>query len=215
MCLGQFHRNTHLNAKYPAKSTHTKIQSTKSCPVTANPSQAEPVPEGRLEEVIELALDFISNPWNIWKTGRLSLQRTVLRLAFSERLAYCREEGYRTPKTTLPFNMLGGSNMQNCGMVPLAGLEPARPCGQQILSLSCLPIPPQRHERRSTLSAGCGQAVRNGRGGRFRRRSVVPERGLHLVDESRMGGAFRLARREASHGSLLTPRNRCADHFDG
>lgn len=40
MCLGQFHRNTHLNAKYPAKSTHTKIQSTKSCPVTANPRQS-------------------------------------------------------------------------------------------------------------------------------------------------------------------------------
>lgn len=28
-------------------------------------------------------------------------------------------------------------------MVPLAGLEPARPCGQQILSLPRLPIPPQ------------------------------------------------------------------------
>ena len=31
------------------------------------------------------------------------------------------------------------------GMVPLAGLEPARPKEQQILSLWCLPIPPQRH----------------------------------------------------------------------
>ena len=30
-------------------------------------------------------------------------------------------------------------------LVPLAGLEPARPCGQQILSLSRLPIPPQGH----------------------------------------------------------------------
>ncbi|CFX13863.1 conserved protein of unknown function [Candidatus Filomicrobium marinum] len=30
-------------------------------------------------------------------------------------------------------------------MVPLARLERARPCGQQILSLSRLPIPPQRH----------------------------------------------------------------------
>ena len=27
-------------------------------------------------------------------------------------------------------------------MVPGAGLEPARPCGREILSLLCLPIPP-------------------------------------------------------------------------
>ena len=30
-------------------------------------------------------------------------------------------------------------------VVPIAGLEPARPFGQQILSLWCLPIPPYRH----------------------------------------------------------------------
>ena len=30
------------------------------------------------------------------------------------------------------------------GMVPVAGVEPARPCGQQILSLSSLPIPSHR-----------------------------------------------------------------------
>ena len=29
-------------------------------------------------------------------------------------------------------------------MVPLAGVEPARPEGQQILNLSRLPVPPQR-----------------------------------------------------------------------
>ena len=30
-------------------------------------------------------------------------------------------------------------------MVRRAGLEPARPCGQEILSLSCLPIPSSAH----------------------------------------------------------------------
>tara|TARA_R110002096_G_scaffold79252_3_gene186223 strand:+ start:15793 stop:16071 length:279 start_codon:yes stop_codon:yes gene_type:complete len=30
-------------------------------------------------------------------------------------------------------------------VVRLAGLEPARPCGRQILSLLCLPISPQTH----------------------------------------------------------------------
>ena len=33
-------------------------------------------------------------------------------------------------------------------MVPLAGLEPARPYGQQILNLPRLPIPPQGHDAR-------------------------------------------------------------------
>lgn len=28
--------------------------------------------------------------------------------------------------------------------LPAVGLEPTRPCGQQILSLSCLPISPRR-----------------------------------------------------------------------
>ena len=35
--------------------------------------------------------------------------------------------------------------------MPLAGLEPARPWGQQILSLWCLPIPPQRQIERLQL----------------------------------------------------------------
>ena len=40
------------------------------------------------------------------------------------------------------FNCLHSDMFSNV-MVPLAGLEPAHPCGQQILSLPRLPIPPQ------------------------------------------------------------------------
>ena len=61
---------------------------------------------GRFEDFIELPLNFLANPWNIWKSGQSILRQTVLRLAFSERIAYCRETGYRTPKTTLPFKVL-------------------------------------------------------------------------------------------------------------
>ncbi len=35
-------------------------------------------------------------------------QRTVLRLAFAEQITYARNEGLRTPKTTLPFKVLEG-----------------------------------------------------------------------------------------------------------
>ena len=38
-------------------------------------------------------------------------------------------------------------------VVPAAGLEPARPYGQQILSLSCLPIPPSGPDTALTLDS--------------------------------------------------------------
>ncbi len=74
--------------------------------------------------ILELALKFLSNPYKLWETGNLSLQKLTLRLAFSDTLAYCRFEGFRTPKTTLPFSMLGGSHTSKCKMVPGGGFEP-------------------------------------------------------------------------------------------
>ncbi|NDW06475.1 recombinase family protein [Jiella pacifica] len=67
------------------------------------------VPEdGRLENLLELSLRFLSNPWKLWESGNITLQRTVLRLAFADRLEYDRNTGPRTPKTTLPFKVLEG-----------------------------------------------------------------------------------------------------------
>ncbi len=63
-------------------------------------------PKAAPAEYLELALQFFSNPWKLWDSGRPEMRRLVLRLAFEERLAYCRKTGPRTPKTTLPFNML-------------------------------------------------------------------------------------------------------------
>ncbi len=68
-------------------------------------------------EVLELSLQFLSNPWKLWDSGSVILQKTVLRLAFDKRLEYCRNEGYRTPKTTLPFNVLSQLCGKNCEMV--------------------------------------------------------------------------------------------------
>ncbi len=54
-------------------------------------------PKGRLEEFIELSLQFLSSPWNIYKNGDCATRQTVLRLAFAEPLRYSRNQGYRTP----------------------------------------------------------------------------------------------------------------------
>jgi len=67
---------------------------------------------------------FLANPWNIWRSGSYTLKQTVLRLAFSERIAYCRKEGYRTPKTTLPFKVLGDLSLYKSQMVHPTGFEP-------------------------------------------------------------------------------------------
>lgn len=68
-------------------------------------------PQGSFEEKLEPVLTFLSNPWKLWETGgpsQIFLRRTVLKLAFTDRIQYCRIEGARTPKIALPFMVLGG-----------------------------------------------------------------------------------------------------------
>lgn len=75
-----------------------------------------PGPRRTFEEMFELAMTFLANPWKLWVSERLEDKRTVLKLTFAKRLPYHRENGFRTPETTIPFNMLGGKNMLKCEM---------------------------------------------------------------------------------------------------
>ena len=68
------------------------------------------LPTGTFEEKLEPALQFLASPWKLWETGQITLQRAVLRLAFTERLTYHQSEGARTPKISLPFKALGGDS---------------------------------------------------------------------------------------------------------
>ena len=52
------------------------------------------------------------------------MKTLVLRLAFSERITYHRNEGYRTAKTTLPFKVLADFQHGKSELVPPDGLEP-------------------------------------------------------------------------------------------
>lgn len=67
-------------------------------------------PAHSFEQLFELACAFLGSHDKLWESGQLTLQRTVLKLAFAERITYCRETGLRTPKTTLPFTLLGGGD---------------------------------------------------------------------------------------------------------
>ena len=107
--------------------------------------------KGSVEDFIELALSFLANPWNLWKTGDMTLRRTVLKLAFAERPTYCRKEGYQTPKTTLPFKVLAGFSTDESGLVRSRRLELPRVLPHSDLNAARLPIPPRPHV------VGCGE----------------------------------------------------------
>ena len=69
-------------------------------------SQRKHNTEYTFDELFELSLRFLSNPWNIWQTRRFELQRLVLRLAFCDHLSYCRESGRLNTKKSMPFMVL-------------------------------------------------------------------------------------------------------------
>lgn len=82
-----------------------------------------PATQGKFDQFIEHSLVFLANPWNLWRSGSYTLKQTVLRLAFSERITYCRKEGYRTPKTALPFKVLRDLSFDESQMVRPKRLE--------------------------------------------------------------------------------------------
>lgn len=77
--------------------------------------------------MFELAFSFLSNPWKLWVSGQYHLRRVVLRLAFSDRITYCRESGFSNVRTSLPFNMLRDISSTKMGMAHRAGFEPTTP----------------------------------------------------------------------------------------
>ncbi|WP_299866654.1 hypothetical protein [uncultured Roseobacter sp.] len=52
-------------------------------------------PQRRFEEMFELACQFLSNSWNIWKNDNLSMRGTVLKLAFEDRASNRRKERFK------------------------------------------------------------------------------------------------------------------------
>lgn len=66
---------------------------------------------------LELSLQILENPKKLWGSGNLMLQKTLLRLAFTDRLTYCRKDGYRTPKMSIPFKALANICNDECKMV--------------------------------------------------------------------------------------------------
>lgn len=57
------------------------------------------------DETYRTALAFVGDPKILWNSNKLEDKRAVLKLAFTERLRYSREHGYRTAKIAKPFHL--------------------------------------------------------------------------------------------------------------
>ncbi|MEW8562583.1 MAG: recombinase zinc beta ribbon domain-containing protein [Candidatus Thiodiazotropha sp.] len=79
------------------------------------------------DETFRTAMTFLANPHQLWATGRIEDRHAVLKLTFSDRLAYVRGEGFRTPETTLPFKALSDFSGEKSIMARPEGFEPPTP----------------------------------------------------------------------------------------
>jgi site-specific DNA recombinase len=82
-------------------------------------------PVRSFDETLRTALDFLGNPCKLWDSARLEDKRTVLKLAFADRLAYVRKEGFGTAKVALPFRVLADLSAGKMEMARPTGFEPA------------------------------------------------------------------------------------------
>ena len=79
------------------------------------------------DEALRTAMEFLASPWKLWSSEVLEQRRTVLKLAFADRLAYVRNEGFRTANLSLPFRTLQGFCGPQSVMASPTGFEPVLP----------------------------------------------------------------------------------------
>ncbi len=76
------------------------------------------------DETFRTSMEFFANPQKLWHSDDIEHKRSVLRLVFADKLAYDRNEGFRTPAKALPFTLLEGFSTPQSDVVRVEGIEP-------------------------------------------------------------------------------------------
>ena len=79
------------------------------------------------DDSLRTALIFLTEPWKLWNSERIEHKRAALKLAFTRKRQYARNQGFRTADLALPFMALAYFSAGGKRMVGDAGIEPATP----------------------------------------------------------------------------------------
>lgn len=79
------------------------------------------------EDHSRTAMKFLENPYELWASDALEDRRNVLKLCFTGKLCFDKNEGFRTVPKSLPFRVLEDFSDPKSDMVPRRGLEPPHP----------------------------------------------------------------------------------------
>ncbi|MEM7295434.1 MAG: hypothetical protein AAF330_02235 [Pseudomonadota bacterium] len=101
--------NTQVIAAYETKLA--ALEHDKALMIEKRDNQV--VPFGAFEEQLEPLILFLSNPLKLWETGSVFVRRTVMKLAFVDRIKYDRNQGPRTSELSFSFKILGGFSEVN------------------------------------------------------------------------------------------------------
>ncbi len=134
-------RATRTQHEETARAYETRITELRSEFAVLAEKQADRGPsKENFEEKFELSMNFLSNPYDLWKKGSFELKRTILRLTFPHPLEVSRKTGVRTGEMTLPFKALRFLSTSKSKMVPKERLELSRCCHRGILNPLRLPF---------------------------------------------------------------------------
>jgi hypothetical protein len=78
------------------------------------------------EHATEAVFGVLENPYKCWSEGDLQTKKLLLKVVFSESLAFNTELGFGTPKLCLPLRVFELSMIDNSQLVEMGGFEP--PC---------------------------------------------------------------------------------------
>lgn len=70
------------------------------------------------EASFRTTLNFLANPYELWRSEKLADRRTALKLVMPTPMKYCKKEGFRTTPTPCPIWLLGESGVVKEEMVP-------------------------------------------------------------------------------------------------